>query len=87
MWAARSPDLTPMDFFLWGFVKDKVYRMKVRKLAVLKQRIRNACAIITVAMFQKVFRATVTRWNHVLKWTVATWKESNLVYAITYFML
>jgi hypothetical protein len=24
-WPPRSPDLTPMDFFLWGFVKDKVF--------------------------------------------------------------
>ena len=58
MWAARSPDLTPMDFFLWGFVKDKAYSTKVRNLAVLKQWIREACA-----MLQKVFRATVTRWE------------------------
>jgi hypothetical protein len=24
-WAPRSPDLTPLDFFLWGFVKDRVF--------------------------------------------------------------
>ena len=24
-WPPRSPDLTPLDFFLWGFVKDQVY--------------------------------------------------------------
>jgi hypothetical protein len=24
-WPPRSPDLTPLDFFLWGFVKDRVY--------------------------------------------------------------
>ena len=24
-WPHRSPDCTPCDFFLWGFVKDKVY--------------------------------------------------------------
>lgn len=27
-WPARSPDLTPMDFFLWGFVKNYVYRTR-----------------------------------------------------------
>ena len=62
LWTARSPDLTPTDCFLWGFVKDKVYRTKVRNLAVLKQRIREACAMITVAMLQKVFRAVI-RWE------------------------
>ena len=25
-WAPRSPDLTPCDFFLWGYLKSKVYK-------------------------------------------------------------
>ena len=24
-WPPRSPDATPCDFFLWGYVKDQVY--------------------------------------------------------------
>ena len=28
-WPARSPDLTPVDFFLWGAMKERVYRTKV----------------------------------------------------------
>jgi len=24
-WPPRSPDATPYDFFLWGYVKDQVY--------------------------------------------------------------
>jgi hypothetical protein len=24
-WPPRSPDLTPSDFFLWGYIKDHVY--------------------------------------------------------------
>jgi hypothetical protein len=24
-WPLRSPDITPVDFFLWGYVKDKVF--------------------------------------------------------------
>ena len=24
-WPPRSPDLTPCDFFLWGYIKDRVY--------------------------------------------------------------
>ena len=46
-----------------GFRQSKVYRTEVRNLAVLKQRISEACAMITVAMLQKVFRATVTCWE------------------------
>ncbi len=25
-WPSRSPDLTPCDYFLWGYIKDKVYQ-------------------------------------------------------------
>jgi hypothetical protein len=25
LWPARSPDLNPCDFYLWGNLKDKVY--------------------------------------------------------------
>jgi hypothetical protein len=24
-WPPRSPDLTPLDIFLWGFVEDRVF--------------------------------------------------------------
>jgi hypothetical protein len=26
LWPARSPDLTPCDFYLWDYLKNKVYR-------------------------------------------------------------
>lgn len=42
-WPARSPDLTPMDFFLWGHVKQLVYDGDAPESArELKSRIRNA---------------------------------------------
>lgn len=25
-WPPRSPDLTPCDFFLWGYIKDFAYK-------------------------------------------------------------
>ena len=25
LWPPRSPDITPLDFFLWGYAKDIVY--------------------------------------------------------------
>jgi hypothetical protein len=28
----RSPDLTPLDFFLWGYVKNTVYQVKINDL-------------------------------------------------------
>ena len=51
--AARSPDLTPCDFFLWGFVKSKVYATKPRDIPELKERIFAAFEEIAVEMWQK----------------------------------
>ncbi|PNF41627.1 hypothetical protein B7P43_G07619, partial [Cryptotermes secundus] len=31
-WPPRSPDLTPCDFFLWGYIKDRVYVPQVEAL-------------------------------------------------------
>lgn len=63
MWAARSPDLTPLDFFAWGFIKSQVYATRVPDLNELKRRIREACLLITPQMLQRVFRATKRRWE------------------------
>uniref|UniRef100_A0A8C5R2R6 Transposase n=1 Tax=Leptobrachium leishanense TaxID=445787 RepID=A0A8C5R2R6_9ANUR len=41
-WPPRSPDITPLHFFLWGYVKDMVYGTKVRDITNLKQRITDA---------------------------------------------
>jgi len=49
-WPPRSPDLTPLDFFAWGFIKDVVYRRKDRDLADLRQRIIEAVELITAHM-------------------------------------
>jgi hypothetical protein len=42
--------LTPLDFFVLGFIKDVVYRRKVRDLADLRQRIIEAVELITPHM-------------------------------------
>lgn len=40
-WPARSPDLTPLDFFLWGFTKQEVYRTAPTTAEDMKERIRT----------------------------------------------
>ena len=40
-WADRSPDLNPLDYFVWGYLKDNLYRPKPRTMAALKDRIRR----------------------------------------------
>lgn len=41
-WPPRSSDLNPLDFFLWGYLKDKVYESKPKTIDELKASIRNA---------------------------------------------
>jgi len=42
-WPPRSPDLTPLDFFFWGVVKEKVYGRHPRTLTELRAFITEAC--------------------------------------------
>ena len=37
-WPPRSPDLTPLDYYLWGHMKTLVYETKVESRAALRDR-------------------------------------------------
>lgn len=41
-WPPRSPDLTPLDFYAWGFMKNYVYEVEIGSLEQLKERIEVA---------------------------------------------
>jgi hypothetical protein len=45
--------LQRLDFSLWGYVKDIVYRTKVRDITNRKQRITDAIATIDEGMLQR----------------------------------
>jgi len=62
-WAPRSPDLTPLDFFLWGYLKTNVYKTPVEDLDDLKARITNEIELIKKETFHNVFLETVKRLN------------------------
>ncbi|KAL1509836.1 hypothetical protein ABEB36_004513 [Hypothenemus hampei] len=55
-WPARSPDLAPCDFFLWGYLKSLVYNDRPRTLPHLKNNIRQAIANIPIDMLERVER-------------------------------
>ena len=55
-WPPRSPDLTPLDFFLWGYVKALVYQVKIKDLFHLKTRIADAINTVTPAMLGRVWQ-------------------------------
>lgn len=62
-WAPRSPDLTPLDFFLWGHVKNKVYKTPVDDISDLKQRIEEEINSISKNILSNVFANILKRMN------------------------
>ena len=42
VWPPRSCDLTPLNYYLWGAVKDKCYTDKSETIDALKDNIREA---------------------------------------------
>ena len=62
-WSPRSPDLTPMDFFLWGVVKEKVYVRKPTNVLQLRDFITEAFAEINenVELCKKVCNSVEDR--------------------------
>lgn len=45
LWPPRSPVIAPCDYFLWGFIKNSVYKAKITPVRVLKQRISDKSVI------------------------------------------
>ena len=55
-WPPCSPDATPCDFFLLGYIKDQVYVPPLpTSISELKVRIRTAIETITADMLQTVW--------------------------------
>lgn len=62
-WPARSPDLTPADFWLWGYLADCVYANPITTLAQLKNRIIQEISKITKKMIEHVCRSVIKRYR------------------------
>ena len=65
-WPPRSPDLSPLDFFLWWYIKNIVYAEKIRNIQHLQERLTSATETVTRDMIQKTwqeaeFRLDVSR--------------------------
>lgn len=60
-WPPRSPDLTPLDFFLWGHIKTIVYRTSVDSEEELQERILEAMTSVTPEMLAKARQNLIRR--------------------------
>ncbi|GFX35871.1 DUF4817 domain-containing protein [Trichonephila clavipes] len=67
-WPPRFWDLTPLDYFLWGYVKSLVYADKPQTLDHLEDNIRRVIADIRPQMLEKV----IENWTSRLDYTRAS---------------
>lgn len=60
-WPPRSPDLTPLDFFLWGTLKDRCYHPQPTTADDMCIRIREAFATIAPQILRRVREASMEK--------------------------
>ena len=56
IWPPRNCDLTPLDCYLWGTVKDKCYANKLETIDALKDNIREAIGEIQLHTIDNVLK-------------------------------
>ncbi|GFT31437.1 DUF4817 domain-containing protein [Trichonephila clavipes] len=64
-WPPRSCDLTPLDYFLWGYVKPLVYADKPQTLDHLEGNICRVIADIRPQMLEKVIENWTSRLDYI----------------------
>jgi len=78
-WPPRSPDITLLDFFLWRYVKDKVFSTPVPDITNLKARITDAFATVTEDMLENTRKETDYRLDVI--------RATKLVHVEVYYVL
>jgi hypothetical protein len=61
LWPPRSPDLSPPDYFLWGYLKDKVYSNNPQTIQALKDNIVAEVNNISPLLLHKVITSLAQR--------------------------
>lgn len=61
-WPARSPDITPLDFYLWGYVKNEVYEFEPpESVQELEERVRNVFTSINGNTLRRVINTVLKK--------------------------
>lgn len=63
-WPPRSPDLSPLDYFFWGHLKNNVYKTKPHGLDELRERIVQETRLISEQALHNAVSAVYTRFAH-----------------------
>lgn len=66
-WPPKSPDLAPMDFFVWGWMKNRVRKYKFKTLVGLKLAIKRAWKELPQEFIQNAFDSWPNRLDEVVE--------------------
>ncbi len=66
MWPPRSPDLNPCDFYLWGYLRSKIYYPKPKNRDDLKVNIRRKIRSIKPEVLISTFQNLEKRLKKVI---------------------
>lgn len=57
LWPANSPDLSPLDLFLWGYLKNKIYYNRNHNVPQLIARIREEALMLNQNYSNFIYRS------------------------------
>lgn len=60
-WPPRSPDITPLDFFIWGHVKNLIYINTFHDVGELRQKVLEVFSSITNSQIKHCHRSIIKR--------------------------
>ena len=83
LWPPRSPDLTPPDYFLWGYLKGTVCQNKPQTIDALKANITEKIQAVTADVLARTFQYMARRFSPVWTQIVAT---SSICYDVVKFL-
>ena len=67
LWPPNSPDLNPVDYKIWSIMQESVYKVRIRDVNELRQKIVDAWDEID----QRVIDAAIQQWRTRLQACVA----------------
>lgn len=69
VWPHHSPDLTPINYFLWGYLKSRAFKTELKEggLEELKKRISDAFKNVTSDLLEESVEEYKTRLERVIK--------------------
>ena len=67
LWTPHSPDINPCDFFLWGFLKEKVFQMRPENVAQLRAHVVKLGRELSEDLCRRVVTNARVRLQEVVK--------------------